>query len=129
MSLGINNPLLLIHNLNDRNYLVTKEILKMFMNQISSLKKLTYCCCLFNNITNNNISFNYFPRAKDCLTDLSELHCSSNINFDRLSQICHNLQSLTIDIGGKGEGEVSNGLKELISSFSEGRRRLRISGP
>src|SRR5205823_668611 len=26
----------------DRNHLITKEIIKMFMNQISSLKKLTY---------------------------------------------------------------------------------------
>jgi len=40
----------------------------------------------------------------------------------QLSQICHNLQSLTIDI----ESEVSNGLKELISS-QKNLKNLKLS--
>src|ERR671927_266920 len=53
-----------------------------------------------------------FFRAKDCLADLSALHCNSDIHFDQLPQICHNLQSFVI-IFSK---EVSNSLKELVSS-------------
>ena len=96
-------------NLKDSKCLVAKEILKMFMSQISSLKRLDYNA---NHHIMNDISFTYFPGAKDCLKDLSELRCSSNIHLGQLSQICHNLQSLNIDI----ESEVSSGLKELISS-------------
>ncbi|PKC57045.1 hypothetical protein RhiirA1_473104 [Rhizophagus irregularis] len=90
------------------NCLVTNEIIKMFMNQIYALKKLNYYC---NQYTINliNFSFTYFPGAKD----LSELYCSSNLPsnfFHQLSQICHNLQSISIDF----HYDVSNGLKELI---------------
>src|SRR3954447_23543653 len=46
---------------NDRSYLVMKEILKMFMNQISTLKTLTY----YNYSVPNNIPFTHFPGAKD----------------------------------------------------------------
>src|SRR5205085_2737833 len=88
------------------------EMLKMFMNQISSLKKLII-------LTTCNITFTSFPGARDCLTDLSELelHQTSYVHsefFYELSQICHNLQSLTICIGNN----VSNGLKELVSSHN-----------
>ncbi|RIA92326.1 hypothetical protein C1645_845918 [Glomus cerebriforme] len=85
----------------------------MFMNQITSLKRLTYT----DNIINRNLddlSFTCFLGTKDYLTDLLELHCSSNLPskfFYQLSQMCHNLQSLTIDI----KCEASNELKELIS--------------
>jgi hypothetical protein len=75
-----------------KKYLVEKELYKMFMNQISSLKTLTYCYYYFT----NEISLTYFPGAEDCLADLSELCCDSNNDFDKLSQICHNLQSLSI---------------------------------
>src|SRR5205823_10121884 len=54
--------------------------------------------------------------ARDCLTDLSELQCCSSIHsefFYGLSQICHNLRSLTIKFGGEAS---SDELKELISS-------------
>jgi hypothetical protein len=95
-------------SLKDRKCLVIKELLITFMNQISSLKKLTY---YDNYYITNEISFT-FPRAKDCLADLSELRCSTIINFDQLSLICHNLQSLSI----KFESEVSNSLIELVSS-------------
>jgi hypothetical protein len=94
---------------NDRNVtsLVTNEITKMFANQIFSLKKLG-CYNYYN--YQINFSSNYFPGAKD----LSELCCKSDLSSDffyRLSQVCHNLQSISIDfING-----ATNELKELIS--------------
>src|SRR5438034_5759139 len=59
-------------NLKDKNFLISKEILKMFMNQISSLKTL-YHLENYNVNIPNNISFTHFPGARDCLTDLLEL--------------------------------------------------------
>ena len=58
--------------------------------------------------------FTFYSEAKYCLKNLSELHCDSNINseiFYQLSQICHNIQSLTIEFGNM----ISNGLTDLIS--------------
>ena len=46
--------------------------------------------------------------------ELTELNCSSDIYsefFYQISQICHNIQSLTISF----ENVISNGLKDLIS--------------
>ncbi|RIA92325.1 hypothetical protein C1645_736423 [Glomus cerebriforme] len=60
------------------------------------------------------IPFICFSEAKGCLTDLSELLCSSDLPpkfFYQISQMCHNLQSLTISI----KCEASDELKELIS--------------
>jgi hypothetical protein len=93
----------------DINCIVTNEIIKMFINQIYSLKKLDY---YYNQYTINlfNFSFTYFPGSRD----LTELRCSSNLPsnfFYQLSQVCHNLQSISIDF----HNDVSNGLKELIS--------------
>ncbi|RIA83780.1 hypothetical protein C1645_833259 [Glomus cerebriforme] len=103
-----------ILNEKDRNYLVINEVIKMFITQISSLKKLI----IYNNKTStikpNEISFTYFSGAIDCLTDLSELHCSSDLPsefFYQLSKICHNLHSLTVIL----QNWVTNNLKELIS--------------
>ncbi|RIA85262.1 hypothetical protein C1645_831055 [Glomus cerebriforme] len=65
-------------------YLLTKEILKMFMSQISSLKELSFKTYdTFNYIYGfydivkdiNGITFTHFPGAKNCLKDLSELTC------------------------------------------------------
>ncbi|RIA84331.1 hypothetical protein C1645_879991 [Glomus cerebriforme] len=95
----------------DQKAITSKEVIKMFINQISSLKRLIYYT--FYNTIPNNISFPYFPNY---LVDLLELRCSSNINsefFYYLSQICHNLQSITIEFR---DFTVSNELKELISS-------------
>jgi hypothetical protein len=95
--------------LENYNDLVVNEIIKMFTNQISSLKKFTY----FYN-PKYNISFSYVPGAKD----LSELCCSSNLSsnfFCQLSQICHNLQSISISFENDVSNELSE-LKELISS-------------
>ncbi len=90
------------------------EMFKMFMNQIS-LKKLDICFyhpstikCL------SSIPFTTYPGAIDCLRNLSELNCDSNIYsefFYQLSQICHHIRSLNITI----KGGISSGLVNLIS--------------
>ena len=100
-------------NLITKKSLVAEEILKMFMNQISSLKNLTY----FNFLHYiNYISFTCFPGARNCLKDLTQLHCSSNIGVEseflyHLSQMCHKIQSLNITF----EHDIQNGLTDLIS--------------
>ncbi|CAB4430295.1 unnamed protein product [Rhizophagus irregularis] len=88
-----------------RNNLIAREIIKNFLRQISSLRRLNYCVDNYSIL--NNISF---IGTNNCLTNLTELHCSSSIKSD-LSQICHNLQSLSI----KFKENVSNDLKDLIS--------------
>ncbi|PKY40226.1 hypothetical protein RhiirA4_453550 [Rhizophagus irregularis] len=88
-----------------------EEIMKMFMKK-SSLKKLTYYT---NNSNTINLSFLHYSKAKDCLTKLSKLSCNSNVKFSffhKLSQICFNIQSLTIEF----KKPISNDLKDLISS-------------
>ncbi|CAB4387435.1 unnamed protein product [Rhizophagus irregularis] len=99
----------------DKSCLVANEIIKMFANQISSLKKLTYHNYCFDSYNNNycisNITFPHFSGARDLL----ELCCNSNLSSDffyQLSQICRNLQSISIDFN---DNSVSNELKELIS--------------
>ncbi|RIA99297.1 hypothetical protein C1645_811528 [Glomus cerebriforme] len=104
-------------SLDYNKYLITQEIIKMFMSQIFSLKKLIYYNSNYNKNHNNsfNISFIYFPGAKDRLINLSELNCDSNIHsefFYQLSQLCHNLQSITI----RFENFISVGLSDLIIS-------------
>jgi hypothetical protein len=106
-------------NLKDKNYLVAKEIIKIFINQNSSLKRLNYCLNDNNNnniinIPNNFISFNNIPKAKNCLMNLSELKCNSDHTelFNQLIPICHNIQSLDIIF----KCNVSKDLKDLISS-------------
>ncbi|RIA89253.1 hypothetical protein C1645_825143 [Glomus cerebriforme] len=94
-------------------HLIAQEIIKMFMNQIPSLKKLEFYWNNFKNIP-FNIHFSCFPGAKDCLTDLSELYCNSDVYsefFYQLSQTCHNLQSLTIEF----RDTISSGLVDFIS--------------
>ena len=54
--------------------IVTQEIFKLLINQISSLKKLKIYSCL--RVFTRSITF---PEASDCLKDLTELHCSSDI--------------------------------------------------
>ncbi|CAB4379998.1 unnamed protein product [Rhizophagus irregularis] len=91
-------------SIKDRNYLVVNEIIKMFTNQIYSLEKLT-CYC-----SNINFSFTHFPGVRN----LSELCCNSNFPsnfFHQLSQVCHNLQSISIEFSN----DISNELIELIS--------------
>ncbi|GBC03530.1 hypothetical protein RclHR1_05180007 [Rhizophagus clarus] len=92
-------------------YLLSQEILKMFMNEILSLKSLKYYS---GRSKNENIMFIYLPETKICLKNLTKLKCSSDIYsefFFQLSQICHNIQSLTIEF----RDVISNGLTDLIS--------------
>ncbi|GBC00960.1 hypothetical protein RclHR1_04010007 [Rhizophagus clarus] len=92
-------------------YLILHEILKMYMKQVPFLRELKY----FSTKNISNITLVYFPGSIGCLTNLSVLSCGSDIHsefFYQLSQICRNIQSLTIEF----EGTVSNGLKDLISS-------------
>ncbi|GBC53562.2 hypothetical protein GLOIN_2v1876960 [Rhizophagus irregularis DAOM 181602=DAOM 197198] len=94
--------------INDRYGLVVNEIIKMFTNEITSLEKFTY---YYEHYSHSKIFIPYFPGAKD----LSVLCCSSNIPsnfFFKLSQISHNLQTISILF----EDNISNGLKELIFS-------------
>ncbi|GBC08759.1 hypothetical protein RclHR1_08360005 [Rhizophagus clarus] len=88
-----------------KNCLIAQEILKMFMKQIYSLKKLVYC--LVEDSRDDNVSsyfqhvsnFISFPGAENCLNNLSELRCGSDINtefFHQLTQLCHNIHSLRI---------------------------------
>ncbi|CAB5387292.1 unnamed protein product [Rhizophagus irregularis] len=56
----------------------------------------------------------FYIGASDCLKDLSELHCYSDICpqfFYQSSQICHNIQLFDITF----TKVISNGLKDLIS--------------
>jgi len=80
------------------------------MKQIPSLNELRY------NLTDNLsiVPFANFPGTINCLKDLSVLSCSSNIYpelFHQLSQICCNIQSITV----KFDKFISNGINDLIS--------------
>src|SRR6266498_1228316 len=86
-------------------YLILQELLKIMMNQISPLKTLDFSFGI------SKIPFTYFPGAENCLTDLSVFGCHSDIYpefFYQLSQICLNIQSLTIIFK---KTTPSNGLK------------------
>ena len=112
----VNDTPIISINSKDRSYsltLITEEILKMFMNQVSTLKKLI---CHYI----RNISFTHFPGARDCLTDLSELRCCSEFSI-QLSHICHNLQSISILFS---VGKISNELKKLVSLQKNLKTRL-----
>ncbi|CAI2166729.1 8763_t:CDS:1 [Funneliformis geosporum] len=89
---------------------VAQEIFKMFMNKIS-LKKLNF----YSSASYiKYIPFTSYPGAIDCLKNLAELNCNSNIHsvfFHQLSKICHNIQSLNIGL----LKFISNGVTDLIS--------------
>src|SRR5581483_3639028 len=95
-------------DLNNCAYVVEREVFKLFMNKITSLKSLHL---LDRSYINNNLTTH--PRAKYFLENLSELCCYLNFrfNFYRLSQICQNLSSLTMIFNGN-----NNGSAELISA-------------
>jgi len=98
---------------NDKCIMVLQEIFKMLMNQIS-LKNLNfnYLCCSF--ITISDIPFLTYIGAVDCLRNLSELSCCSDVQsefFYQLSQICYHIQTLRIQF----KRVISNGLSDLIS--------------
>ncbi|RIA80805.1 hypothetical protein C1645_838036, partial [Glomus cerebriforme] len=75
----------------------------------------------------DRISFTCFSGAIDCLTYLSELHCSLDIPsefFYKLSKTSHNLHSL--NISKYKDSKISNELKELIS-LQDNLKNLRLS--
>jgi hypothetical protein len=79
------------------------------MAQMSSLKKLWFA------ELSNTPNFATFPGANNCLKNLTELCCFSQNGpelFYQLSQICRNIQFLSIDF----VGVISNGLADLISA-------------
>ncbi|GBB86750.1 hypothetical protein RclHR1_13150006 [Rhizophagus clarus] len=95
-------------NLKNHSNIVVQEIFKMFMDQVSSLKSFVFFSYP------PNVTFSLYSGAKDCLKNLSELCCSSGIStelFYQLSQICYNIQSLTLEF----EEVISNGIADLIS--------------
>jgi hypothetical protein len=97
-------------NLNNNVQIVEREIHKMLMNQISSLKRLFFFQYQKMTFT---LTFTLYPESKGCLKNLSELSCNSSISsefFYQLSQICHSIISLNITI----EKYISNGLSDLI---------------
>src|ERR1044072_573825 len=70
---------------NHNECIVTQEIFKLLMSQMSSLKKLKWSWIY------NFPKFTSFPGADNCLKDLTELHCRSNTDseiFYQLSHIC-----------------------------------------
>ncbi|PKC69790.1 hypothetical protein RhiirA1_455559 [Rhizophagus irregularis] len=107
-----NHLLITTKSLKFNKYLLSQEILKMFMNQISSLKSLNYYSGYSKKV--QNIMFIHLPESKFCLSNLFELNCSSDIYsefFYQISQICQNIKSLNI----KFENFISDGLIDLIS--------------
>ncbi|RIA82964.1 hypothetical protein C1645_880782 [Glomus cerebriforme] len=91
----------------NNTFILAQEIFKLYFNQINSLKELT--------CQHMNISFDIYPEAKDCLRNLSELCCSSDISskfFYQLSEICHNILSIILSF----EQVISKGITELISA-------------
>src|SRR6266498_3094846 len=98
---------------NNKCIMMAQEIFKMFMNQIT-LKNLNIVDFNFNSSYIRNLPFTTYPGAIDCLRNLSELNCFSDLSsrfFYRLSRICHNIQSLKVTI----RNVISNGLEYLIS--------------
>ena len=77
------------------------------MSQISSLEQLTV-------LGTQNVILTTCPGAENCLRNLSELGCCSDACpefFYKLSQICHNIQILSIGF----QFVISNGLADLIA--------------
>ena len=95
----------------DRFTLISREIFKMIMNQ-TSLKTLDRY--VYESDYIRNVSCLTYLGAMNCLRNLSELRCGSElpVGFLRwLSEYCHHLQTLRITI----QHVISDGLSELIS--------------
>ncbi|PKY14177.1 hypothetical protein RhiirB3_426131 [Rhizophagus irregularis] len=109
----------MVQNISDSKVIVSREIFKLLMSQIYSLKTLK---TLVRSI--ETPLFTSYPGARDCLKNISELQVYSNYNpafFHQLSQICHNIRSLEIII----ITSVSNGLSDLISA-QQNLKRLQL---
>src|SRR5688572_17797147 len=100
----------------------------MFMNQISLKTLRFYFRSALDYDLNfiQNIPFATYLGTMDCLKNLLELDCYSNISsefFYQLFQTCHHIQSLRITIRGN---TISNGLTKLIS-IQQNLKYLKIS--
>jgi len=62
-------------NLDNNVVIVSQEIFKFLMSQITSLRKLEFTDMSLKQHT----TFISYPGARDCLKDLSELSCFSNV--------------------------------------------------
>ncbi|PKK74024.1 hypothetical protein RhiirC2_847166 [Rhizophagus irregularis] len=101
-------PNISTQNLNKKVQILLQEIFKLYMKEITSLKELSF-------LQLTNITFYKYPGAKECLKNLTELYCRSDINnefFYQLSKISNKIQYFTIDFK---KTIISNGLTELIS--------------
>ncbi|RIA98794.1 hypothetical protein C1645_812275 [Glomus cerebriforme] len=90
------------YSLSDNTFIVTEELIKLFFNQIVSLKKLHLRAYL-----------DKIPKEKEFLKNLTELQCYSNYPFEfyyQFSQICHNISTLDII----AMEFISEGLTDLI---------------
>ncbi|PKY14904.1 hypothetical protein RhiirB3_427000 [Rhizophagus irregularis] len=97
------------YNAYNNTYMITQELFKLFMNQIPSLKSLSIYLPFKQDI------LILYPGSRECLKDLKELYCYTDIYSDffyQLSQICNNIQSLTLSF----RETISNSLKDLIQS-------------
>src|SRR5581483_5707213 len=95
-------------SLNNKICVISQEILKFLMGQISSLKRLIHLNIM---LLEQNVTFISYPEAKDCLKDLIELRCNSDAPpefFYQLSKICHNIQVLYVIF----KENVSNGIAD-----------------
>ena len=110
-TLSINEIIRKIKNIPNKNKLIViQELLKMFMKGIS-LKELNIRYHPYHSL---NLPFTTYPGAIDCLKNLSKLNCDSDNHselFYQLSQICHHIQSLEINV----QRVISGRLKDLIS--------------
>jgi hypothetical protein len=108
---------------NDERMMVLREIFKMVMAQ-AALKTLDLYFCTnsvpaFFSIATflRKIPFPSFSGAGDCLRNLSELHCDSDVPpefFHHMSQTCRRLQRLSVFREYKRG--VSTGLSDLITN-------------
>ncbi|GBB99908.1 hypothetical protein RclHR1_03680003 [Rhizophagus clarus] len=106
----------LSQNLKVSTNITAQEIIKLFLKQVPSLKRLKISkIWQFSSWQTPDTNFIFHPKAKDCLKNLSELHCTSSISpafFYQLSQISYNIIKLNITI----KNDVPNELVNLISS-------------
>ncbi|EXX50621.1 hypothetical protein GLOIN_2v1784405 [Rhizophagus irregularis DAOM 181602=DAOM 197198] len=115
-----------------RNSLVANEVCKMFISQISSLKKFT--CNYMSYLHSNNIDISSFPHV-NWAKDLAELCCSSNLSstYDGCNWACiiptiieHSHTITKLQLYGDDENlpftfvSSFTNLKELIFSFECG---------
>ncbi|GBC04910.1 hypothetical protein RclHR1_05940001 [Rhizophagus clarus] len=106
----------LSQNLKVSTNITAQEIIKLFLKQVPSLKRLKISkFWQFSSWQTPDTNFIFHPKAKDSLKYLSELHCTSNISpefFAQLSRISHNIVKLNVTI----KNDIPNELAELISS-------------